>query len=95
MAQFSVDADSLIATRADLSQGSERLRGDVAYIMGRVTQLEGSWQGQASQAFQGLAAEWRALHAQVEQALDDLAHRLQVAGTGYQQVEHDVANMFR
>ncbi|GGO62163.1 hypothetical protein GCM10010910_11600 [Microbacterium nanhaiense] len=71
------------------------MRADVAYIMGRVHYLEGSWQGAASQAFQGLAAEWQALHLQVEEALNNLAHRLEIAGNGYQQVEHDVASMFR
>lgn len=95
MAQFTVDSESLIATKSEVAAGSDRLRGEVALIMGRVQQLEGAWQGAASQAFQGLAAEWQALHLQVEEALGNLAHRLELAGTGYQQVEHDVANMFR
>lgn len=95
MAQFTVDSESLLHTRSEVAQGSERLRSDVAYIMGRVHYLEGTWQGAASQAFQGLAAEWQALHLQVEEALNNLAQRLEVAGQGYQQVEHDVASMFR
>lgn len=95
MAQFTVDSESLLATRSEVAAGSDRLRGEVAFIMGRVHQLEAAWQGQASQAFQGIAAEWQALHVQVEEALDNLARRLEVAGSGYQQVEHDVAAMFR
>lgn len=95
MAQFTVDSDSLLHTKSEVAQGSERLRGDVAFIMGRVHYLESTWQGAASQAFQGLATEWQALHMKVEDALADLARRLEVAGTGYQQVEHDVAGMFR
>ena len=78
MAQFTVDSDSLLQTKADVSQGSERLRADVAFIMGRVQHLEGAWQGGASQAFQGLAADWHRLHLQVEEALSDLARRLEI-----------------
>ena len=95
MAQFTVDSDSLLHAKAQAFQSSERLRSEVLSLMSQVQQLEASWQGAAAQAFQGLAAEWQGLHAQVEAALSDLAHRLEVAGTGYQQVEHDVANMFR
>lgn len=95
MAQFTVDSESLIATRAEVSAGSDRLRSEVAFIMGRVQQLEGAWQGSAAQAFQGVAAEWQSLHLQVEEALQNLARRLEMAGTGYQQVEADVASMFR
>ena len=95
MAQFTVDSDSLLHGKAELAQGSDRLRGDVLFIMGRVQQLESTWQGSASQAFQGIAAEWHSLHLQVEQALENLAQRLELAGVGYQQVEHDVAGMFR
>ena len=95
MAQFTVDSDSLFHTKGNIAQGSDRLRADVAFIMSQVQHLEGAWQGGASQAFQGVAAEWQRLHLQVEEALNDLARRLEVAGTGYQQVEQDVASMFR
>ncbi|WP_110588271.1 WXG100 family type VII secretion target [Microbacterium suaedae] len=95
MAQFTVDSESLISTKAEVQAGSERLRSEVTFIMGRVQQLEAAWQGSASQAFQGIAAEWQMLHLQVEESLQNLAHRLEIAGAGYQQVEADVANMFR
>ncbi|MBP2437227.1 WXG100 family type VII secretion target [Microbacterium amylolyticum] len=95
MAQFTVDSTQILATQSEVQAASERLRAEVAFLMGKVHQLESSWQGGASQAFQGLAAEWQVVHLQVEEALQSIARRLQVAGTGYQQVEMDVANIFR
>ncbi|MTE23419.1 WXG100 family type VII secretion target [Microbacterium sp. ZXX196] len=95
MTQFQVDSDALLQAQAEAQASSERLRAEVALLMGRIHQLEATWQGGASQAFQGLAAEWQAVQARVEEGLQHLAQRLQAAGTGYQQAEADIAGMFR
>ncbi|WP_221585861.1 WXG100 family type VII secretion target [Microbacterium sp. G2-8] len=95
MAQFTVDSDMVMSTQAEVTAAAERLRSEVTFLMSKVQHLEASWQGGASQAFQGLAADWQTLHLQVEDALQNLAHRLRAAGSGYQQVEQDVAGMFR
>ncbi|MGI6877820.1 WXG100 family type VII secretion target [Microbacterium sp. gxy059] len=95
MTTFQVDTGHILAVSADVTASAERLRHEVAFLLGKVHALEGTWQGGASAGFQSLVAEWHALHSQVEHALESLTHRLTTAGTGYEMVEADMSRMFR
>ncbi|WP_029151230.1 WXG100 family type VII secretion target [Microbacterium indicum] len=93
MAQFTVDSEMLMYGQGEVAASADRLRTEVAFLMGRVTQLESSWQGGASAGFQALVAQWQALHLQVEDALASLGQRLGAAGTGYRDVEDQITRM--
>jgi len=91
---YHVDADEVATAAARAGQSGETIRAEVASLVGSLQALEGTWQGQASTAFAGVLAQWRAAQAQVEVALGSLTHALSAAATGYADAEATAARMF-
>lgn len=94
MSQFSVDSDQIIATSHAVQAGIERLRAEAHSLTAQVNDLQGSWAGQASAAFQSAAAEWGAMNLQVESVLTALNHSLGTAGAHYAEAEQMNAQLF-
>jgi len=94
MSQFSVDSDQMIATSHAVQAGIERLRAEAHSLTAQVNNLQGSWAGQASAAFQSAATEWGAMNLQVESVLAALNHSLGAAGAHYAEAEQMNAQLF-
>ena len=95
MAVFSVDSDAVMSATAAVRATSDRLQSDTSAMMGQLTQLQGSWTGTASVAFQSVIERWRAAQREVESALADISGALGHVGQQYAQTELAAAGVFR
>lgn len=94
MTSYHVDADQVSAATQTVQGTIGRIQSDVAALMSQLTGLPSSWSGQASSAFQGAVADWRATQLQVEQSLVGLNRALGVAATQYADAEQANARLF-
>lgn len=95
MPAFSVDSDAVLSATAAMRGTMDRVHGDTASMLGLLTQLQGSWSGAASVAFQSALDQWRAAHRQVEDALTAINAALSAAGTQYAEAEATTVSLFR
>jgi WXG100 family type VII secretion target len=63
--------------------------------MGRVRELAGSWQGQASGAFNGYYEQFNQNWSQCRQALEGVSQMLDRAAQAYDDAEAGIAQQFR
>lgn len=92
---FSVDSDAVMTATASIRATSDRLQTDTAAMLGQLTQLQGSWTGSASIAFQGVIERWRAAQRELDGALGEIGAALAVTGQQYAQTELAATGMFR
>lgn len=95
MAVFSVDSDAVASATSAIRATAGRIEGDTGAMLAHLTQLQSSWTGSASMAFQGVVERWRAAQREVEAALTDIGAALDTAGQQYLQAESAAAGMFR
>ncbi len=95
MAVYSVDSDAVLATTAAVRGTIDRLQGETNAMMSQLTQLQASWTGSASVAFQTVVDQWRATQRQVEDALTGINAALAAAGRQYADAELATASLFR
>lgn len=95
MAVFSVDSDAVLAATAAIRGTAERVRAETHSMLAQVTGLQGQWTGAASVAFTGVVDQWRAAHAQVDEALQALSVALETAGRQYADAEQATLGLFR
>ncbi|WP_261165970.1 WXG100 family type VII secretion target [Microbacterium sp. Marseille-Q6965] len=95
MPVYTVDSDIVMEKAAAVGGTVGRLQAETATLQAQLRDLQGSWTGMAAGAFQASAEEWRAVQAQVEQALAALGESLRAAGTHYADTEHAAMAMFR
>ncbi|MGW9167431.1 WXG100 family type VII secretion target [Agromyces sp. NPDC055658] len=94
MSSYHVDADQVSAATQTVQGTIGRIQSDVAALMSQLTGLQSSWSGQASSAFQGAVADWRATQLQVEQSLVGLNRALGLAAAQYADAEQSNARLF-
>lgn len=94
MTRFHIDSEAVAAATANAQAAASRIQSDVQALHARLTELEGSWSGQAAAAFQGVVAEWAALQRQVDDGLARLGTALGAAGRHYADVEAQNARLF-
>ena len=81
MAVFSVDSDQLLVATTSAVRGTiDRLQGETGAMMSQLMQLQASWTGSASIAFQGVVDQWRVTQRQVEDSLAGINTALAAAG---------------
>lgn len=95
MTAFSVDSDAVAAATGAIRATADRLQGETSAMLGQLTQLQGSWTGSASLAFQGVIDRWRSTQRDLEAALGDIGTALAHAGSQYAQTEVAAAGLFR
>jgi 6 kDa early secretory antigenic target len=95
MAVFSVDSDAVLSATSAMRGAMERIHADTASMLALLTQLQGSWTGSASVAFQSALDQWRATQHQVDEALTSINGALAVAGTQYANAEAATVSLFR
>lgn len=95
MAVFSVDSDAVLSATHTIRATGDRIQSDTAAMHGQLSQLQGSWTGSASVAFQSVIERWRAAQRELDAALADISAALAAAGQQYAQTELATAGMFR
>lgn len=95
MTAFTVDSDAVLAATATIRATGDRVQAETASMLGQLTQLQGSWSGSASIAFQSVVERWRAAQRELDAALGDISMALGTAGQQYAQTELAAAGMFR
>ncbi|WP_061962913.1 WXG100 family type VII secretion target [Demequina aurantiaca] len=94
MTQYNVDAGEISRGAQRATQSGENIRVEVAGLMSTLNALEGTWQGGAATAFNGVLEQWRAAQAQVESALDSMGAALGQAATEYETAEAQASRLF-
>ena len=60
----------------------------------QLTELQGSWKGQAATSFQHVVTDWGATQERVRSSLEDIRQALALAGNQYAEAEMAAARMF-
>lgn len=95
MAVFSVDSDAVLSATHAIRATGDRVQSETASMLAQLTQLQRTWTGTASVAFQSVVERWRAAQRELDAALTDISSALATAGEQYAQTEAATAGMFR
>ena len=95
MAVFSVDSDAVLTSTAAMRGTIERLQAETSTMLSQLTQLQASWTGSASVAFQGVVEQWRATQRNVDDTLASISAALAAAGNQYADAEQLTVSLFR
>ncbi|GAB3269733.1 hypothetical protein GCM10027449_04120 [Sinomonas notoginsengisoli] len=93
MAIMKVDTEAIGSSAQAVLATSERVRAEVQSMRNNLENLRATWEGQASNSFQALVADWSRTQAQVEASLGQIGAALHHAGTAYGDIE--TSNMHR
>ncbi|WP_217181946.1 WXG100 family type VII secretion target [Streptomyces sp. AC495_CC817] len=95
MSVFTVDTEAVRAAEGAARATMARLQSESTTLMSQLTQLQSSWIGTASHAFQGCAEQWRGAQLHVEQTLESIGGALGSAATQYADADQYSASLFR
>ena len=95
MSVFTVDTDAVHAANRAARATMERLQSGSAALMAQLTQLQSSWTGSASLAFQQCSEQWRGAQLHVEQVLASIGTALGSAASQYADADQYSASLFR
>lgn len=94
MTQYQVDSEAVIAATSSARASVGRIQAEVSGLHGQLTALQGSWTGQAANAFQAVVADWRTVQERVEESLSAIGHALGQAAQQYAEIEASNARLF-
>lgn len=94
MAIFQIDTGDLLAKSGTVEATISRIQADVNAMEGQLRQLQDTWKGSASIAFQDVLTQWRATQVQVEQSLASVRQAMAAASTHYEDTEMANTKMF-
>lgn len=95
MTVFSVDTESMGAASAATQATMARLQSESNTLLGQLTQLQSSWTGAASGAFQSCTEQWKITQRHVEEALGSIGSALATATSQYADADQFSAGLFR
>jgi WXG100 family type VII secretion target len=94
MTRYQVDSEAVISATGAVRSTIGRIQSEVTGLHGQLTQLQSSWTGEASTAFSGVVAQWRATEQRVEENLAAINQALTRAGQQYAEIEAANARLF-
>lgn len=94
MALMKVDTEAIDSSGQAVLATSERVRAEVQSMRNNLENLRASWEGQASNSFQALVADWARTQAQVELSLGQIGSALRSAGRAYGTIESENQSRF-
>lgn len=94
MTKYSVDSDAVLAATTSVQASIGRIQSEVAGLRGRLGDLQSSWGGQASIAFQSVVTDWTATQQRVEESLAAISGALGQAGRQYAEIEESNSRLF-
>ena len=92
--RYQVDAEAVLSATTAVQSSIARIQSEVAGLHSQLTSLQGSWTGQAADAFQGIIAEWHAVEQKVEESLSSINTALTHAGQQYAEIEAANSRLF-
>lgn len=95
MAVYSVDSDAVLTATTTMRSTIERVQSENQAMLSQLTQLQATWTGSASVAFQGIVDQWRAAQRHVDDVLGGINVALGVAGRQYADAEQSTMGLFR
>lgn len=94
MTRYQVDSEAVAAATTGIQAAIGRIQGEVGGLHSQLVELQSSWTGQASSAFQGVVNDWTATQRRVEDSLATIAAALARAGQHYADAEQQNARLF-
>ena len=94
MTRYQIDSEAVVAATSSVQAAASRIQADVSGLHSQLVQLQGSWTGQASAAFQTVVADWTQTQRRVEESLQLLNAGLAQAGQHYAEIELQNARLF-
>lgn len=94
MAIFQIDTADLAAKAGTVEATLSRIQADVSSMEGQLRQLQDTWKGSASGAFQEVLTQWRSTQVQVEQSLASVRQAMAAASSQYEETELATTRMF-
>ena len=94
MTRYQVDSDEVLGASSAVRATISRIQSESASLHSQLVNLQNSWRGQASAAFQGLALDWKSTQHRVDETLGAVSQALNVAGQQYAEIEAANARLF-
>ncbi|WP_230671771.1 WXG100 family type VII secretion target [Rathayibacter sp. Leaf248] len=94
MTRYQTDIDAMTTMTGTAHGYMDRIQTEVSGLLAQLTGLEAVWQGQASNAFQGVVGVWRSTQAQVDEGLATITLALGTAAQQYADTEQANARLF-
>jgi len=94
MTRYQVDSDEVLGASSAVRATISRIQAESSSLQGQLVNLQNSWSGQASTAFQGLALDWKATQNRVDETLGAVSQALTMAGQQYAEIEAANARLF-
>jgi len=94
MTRYQIDSEAVAAATASVQAAAGRIQSDVSGLHARLLDLQGSWTGPASAAFQSVVADWTTTQRRVEESLQLLNTALAHAGQHYAEIEAQNQRLF-
>jgi early secretory antigenic target protein ESAT-6 len=94
MTRYQVDSDEVLGASTAVRATINRIQAESASLHSQLVNLQNSWSGQASAAFQGLALDWKSTQHRVDETLGAVSQALTVAGQQYAEIEAANARLF-
>jgi len=94
MTRYQVDSEAVISATGAVRNSISRIQSEVSGLHGQLTNLQGSWTGQAATAFQTVVTDWKATQVRVEESLAAINQALSQAGQQYAEIEANNARLF-
>ncbi|WP_339619429.1 WXG100 family type VII secretion target [uncultured Salinibacterium sp.] len=94
MTRYQVDSEAVLSATGAVQNSISRIQAEVAGLHGQLTNLQGSWTGQAAAAFSTVVTDWKATQQRVEENLAAINSALSQAGQQYAEIEAANARLF-
>jgi len=94
MTRYQVDSEAVLAATGSVRGSIARIQSEVAALHAQLTELQGSWTGEAATAFQTVVTEWRSTQQRVEENLGAISQALTRAAQQYAEIESVNARLF-
>lgn len=94
MTRYQVDSEAVLGATNAVRTTIGRIQAEVGGLHGQLLSLQGSWSGQAANAFQSVVTEWKSTQQRVEESLDAISRALGQAGQHYAEIEAANARLF-
>lgn len=94
MTRYQVDSEAVLSATGAVRNSISRIQSEVVGLHGQLTNLQGSWTGQAATAFNGVVTDWKATQQRVEESLAAINQALTQAGQQYADIESANARLF-
>lgn len=95
MTSYQVDSTALAGATGAARGSMGRIQAEAAALHAQLVELQSTWTGTASSAFQSVVTDWRATQQRVEESIESINLALGQAGEQYAEIEQANARLFQ